>query len=131
MIRAFRHSVRSTRLWALAWMALFALVVNPLSATSHSMASTGGHMHAVASVHLPGGHCHTIPAAQTKACCGIGVACCGSQLGNCTCPMTCGVALLPSPASLAALAAGIDFAIAASVSAPSIHAGPPLRPPAA
>ena len=133
MIRASRYSARPRRLWALAWAALFALIVNPLSAANHSMSSmavAAAHEHVVSAADSTK-HCHTAQHLQTKACCGHGGGCCGLHDANCTCPMVGSDALVSIQPAIRALAIDGEFHIASPVFLPVIHSGPPLRPPAA
>ena len=139
MTLTLRQFTRSRPLRALGVLAWLLLVVNSLAAAPLGMMN-GLHAHtlhaAVATVsqRVP----VAAPAMAASASC-AGHSCCNDQAGccdgltahGCSCAAMCSSSLPPE--SLMALAPATirtTYAIPPALSAPSLHAAPPLRPPA-
>src|SRR5487761_2384883 len=96
-------------------------------------------LHAAAAAS--GEHAHlTAPAAAAapagcadRSCCNDQAGCCdGLALHGCSCAAMCSASLPPeSLITLTTAGVGRTYALPPSLSAPSLHAAPPLRPPVA
>ena len=141
MTLTLRQITRSRPLRALGALAWLLLAINSLAAAplgrmggpqAHPLhaavvtLSQRGHLAATATAGAPAG-------CADRSCCNDQAGCCdGLTLHGCSCAAMCSASLPPeSPTPLAATTTGNTYALPPSISAPSLHAAPPLRPPVA
>ena len=138
MTFTLRQITRSRPLRALGALAWLLLVINSLAATPLGMAAGHGSHTALAAVaHAAPVPTPAMPAVHAscddRSCCNDQAGCCdGLTAHGCSCAAVCSSSL--PPASLMALAPavmGTSYALPRVLGAPSRHAAPPLRPPAA
>jgi len=118
----------------LAWLML---VVNSLAAAPLGMAAGHASHTALAVVaHAPPVSPPAMPAVHAsyddRSCCNGQAGCCdGLTAHGCSCAVMCSASLPPeSLMTLTPAGIGLTYALPPSLSAPSLHAAPPLRPPA-
>ncbi len=138
MTLTLRQLIRSRPLRALSALAWLLLVINSLAAAPRGMAA--GHV----SHKAPAPVAHVAPVSTpamvaAHASCDDG-SCCNKHVGSCdgctahgcSCAAMCSASLPPgSLIGLAPAGIGRTYALLPSLSAPSLHAAPPLRPPVA
>ncbi len=137
MTLTLRQVTRSRPLRALGVLAWLLLVINSLAAAPPGMAAGHvSHPARVAAAHAAPVSMPAMLAAHAScdddSCCNKHAGCCdGVTAHGCSCAAMCSASL--PPGSLIAMApAGLGhiYALLPSLSAPSLHAAPPLRPPA-
>ena len=141
MTASLRPFARSRCLGALGALAWLLLVINSLAAAPLGrMGGPQAHpLHAAVVTLSQRGHLAAPAAVPTSAgcadrsCCNDQAGCCdGLTLHGCSCAAMCSASLPPEPLiTLAPAGIGRTYALPPSISAPSLHAAPPLRPPLA
>ena len=139
MTLTLRQITRSRPLRALGALAWLLLVINSLAAAPLGMAAGSASHNAppAAVAHAAIIATPTMLAAHARcddgSCCDRQAGCCdGLAAHGCSCAAMCSASLPPeSLITLAPAAIGRSYALPPSLSAPSLHAAPPLRPPVA
>ena len=138
MTITLRQITRSRPLRVLGALAWLLLVINSLAAAplgmvaghaSHTALAAVAHAAPVAMPGMPVVHAGS----DDRSCCNGQTGCCdGLTAHGCSCAAMCSASLPPeSLMTLASAGIGLTYALPPSLSAPSLHAAPPLRPPVA
>ena len=140
MTVTLRQITRSRPLRALGALAWLLLVINSLAAAPLGMAAGSASHNAPAPAAVAHAAIVATPAmlaaharCDDDSCCDKQAGCCdGLAAHGCSCAAMCSASLPPeSLITLAPAAIGRSYALPPSLSAPSLHAAPPLRPPVA
>lgn len=133
-LRALRPPLRSRRLWALAWLAWFALVSQVFSAAAPPVPPPTGSgmitrmLHGAEVAHVVSAQADH--AAMADSCCSDHAG--GTAAHDCTCASMCASVLPVSKLGLPSLPATFArFGRIRPQRAPAVAFTPPLRPPSA
>ena len=132
MAFSLRQIAGSRRLQAMAVLGWLMFVMQFAAAASFGM-SPGPHSRimqaSTAATVVLGAHCHHEASTPTHdSCCNPATGCCGGALGQCACAV-CATVLPPAVLNLALVTLTATYAILPRITAPSLAAAPPLRPP--